>query len=417
MELIGLIVLLLICLSAFFSGSETGLTAVSRARIHQLKNAGNPRAKKVSQLLKQKEHLIGAILLGNNAVNILASALATSVLIGMFGSDGVVYATIGMTLLVLVFAEVLPKSYAIHHAEKVALLVAPIFVVLVKILAPITLAVQWVVNAVLRMFGVRLGEGVEVQDTFALRGSIDMHHDAGVVVKDDRDMLDGVLDLSDVEVEKVMIHRSSMESVDIDQPMEEIINQVLASNHSRLPFWKGEADNIVGVLHVKHLLHALYKKQPLKTSDDLVALMSEPWFVPQKTSLNGQLAAFRERQSHFALVVDEYGSLLGLVTLEDILEEIVGQIEDELDDSRQAIKQNKDGTVLVEGAVSVRDLNRELDWNLPDDDVSTVAGLLIHEVEQIPNVGQVFNFHGVRFEVVRKKKNQIALLRLSKMKR
>lgn len=409
----GAIVALLI-LSAFFSGSETALTAASPARMHQLQRQGQRRAKIVENLISARETLIGAILLGNNLVNILASALATSLFLKLFGDAGVVYATLVMTALVLIFAEVLPKTYAITNTDRSALLVAPVIRVIVAVLGPITAMVQFIVQRTLGLFGANVEEGTNVLSAREeLRGAIDLHHREGAVVKHDRDMLGGVLDLEELEVSDVMVHRTKMESVDASTDPAEIVEQVLSSGYTRLPVWRDDQDNIIGVLHAKDLLRAMSGAKGSVDKLDITALSTPPWFVPDTTSLPDQLNAFLKRKSHFALVVDEYGEVMGLVTLEDILEEIVGEIADEHDAPATGVRPQADGSVVVEGTVAIRDLNRTMDWELPDEEATTVAGLVIHESQMIPEVGQAFTFYGHTFEVLRRRRNQVTSIRIS----
>ncbi len=404
----------LIVLSAFFSGSETALTAASRARLHFLEREGDPRARLVNQLTERRERLIGAILLGNNATNIFAAALATGVLVGMFGEAGIAYATLGMTMLILVFAEVLPKTFALRNADRVALAVAPLMRVLVFVLSPVTAAVQAVVEGTLRVFGGRAGSGKRLASPYEeLRGAIDLHAREGAVIKRERDMLGGILDLADVEVHEIMVHRKSMVTIDADESPPRIVDQVIASPYTRFPLWRGDPDNVVGVLHAKDVLRAVREHRGDLDGLDIAAMASKPWFIPETTTLRRQLQEFRQRRAHFALVVDEYGALMGMVTLEDILEEIVGDIVDEHDIGFTGVKTGPDGSFIVTGTVTIRDLNREFEWNLPDDEAATVAGLLIHETQRIPEVGQAFVFHGFRFEVLARQRNQITSLRLT----
>ncbi|MEQ9043583.1 MAG: HlyC/CorC family transporter [Sneathiellaceae bacterium] len=420
LALAGAGILVLICLSAFFSGSETGLTAASRARINHLAQQGQRRALLVSRLLDRQERLIGTVLLGNNLVNILASSLATSVLITVFGDAGVVYATLAMTLLVLVFAEVLPKTYAINNPDRTALAVAPLISVAVAVLAPVVHAVQVLVNAVLRLFGADIKPGQSmVSAAEEIKSSLDLHGREGTLHKSARDMLGSILDLDEVEVSDVMIHRRAIEMLDLSEPTSVLINQAMQSRHSRLPLWRDDSDNIVGVLHTKDLLRELMSARAHAAefdmdAFDLMKVAKEPWFVPDTTSLREQLHAFRTRHAHFALVVDEYGTLMGLVTLEDILEEIVGDIRDEHDSEEVVgIEADGEGGYTVAGSVTIRDLNRRLDWNLSDDEATTVAGLLIHEARRLPETGQVFVFHNVRFEVLRRQRTRVTQLRLT----
>ena len=404
-------ILVLIILSGFFSGSETALTAASRARLHHLEQDGNARAGLVNRLIEKRERLIGAILLGNNAVNIFASALATSFLIRVFGEAGIAYATVAMTLLVLVFAEVMPKTYALRNADRLALAVAPVMRVIVFLLAPITRAVQVVVRFTLRLFGVDIAAGESmISPQEELRGTLDLHAREGTMVKHDRDMLGSILDLADVGVSEIMIHRSKMEMIDADDPHADIMDQVLNSPHTRFPLWRRDPDNIIGVLHAKDLLRAALLRGD--SEFDIPGLASKPWFVPETRTLRSQLEAFRRRRVHVALVVDEYGTLMGMVTLEDILEEIVGEIDDEHDLKVSGVKPAPDGSYTVPGSATIRDLNRDFEWGLPDEEATTIAGLVIHEAQQIPDAGQSFVFHEFRFEILSRRRNQIVSLRV-----
>ncbi|MEM7567635.1 MAG: HlyC/CorC family transporter [Pseudomonadota bacterium] len=409
----ALAVLCLLAMSGFFSGSETALTAASRARMHQIERSGDARAGVVARLLATRERLIGALLLGNNLVNILASALATSVFLRIFGDAGVVYATLVMTALVLVFAEVLPKTYAINNADKMALTVSRAVAFITQLFGPVVMAVEAIVRRVLKL----LGAGIEADDPMLspheeLRGAVDLLHQEGGVVKDDRDRLGGLLDLREMEVSDVMVHRTAMRMLNAEDPPETLVAEALASPYTRLPLWKGGHENIVGVLHAKDLLRAVQAAGSVADLD-VMSVTSEPWFVPDTTSLDAQLQAFLRRKSHFAIVVDEYGAVMGLVTLEDILEEIVGEIADEHDIEMEGVRPQPDGTVIVDGGVPIRDLNRLLDWSLPDDEVTTVAGLVIHEARTIPEAGQAFTFHGMAFRVLRRDRNRVAALRIT----
>jgi Mg2+/Co2+ transporter CorB len=411
-------IFVLLVLSAFFSGSETALTAASRPRMHNLEQSGISRAGLVNRLLDHKDRLIGAILLGNNLVNIMASALATSLLIGIFGEAGVVYATLSMTLLVLIFAEVLPKTYAFHNADRLALRVAPILRPVVLLLAPVTQGVQLIVRGTLRLFGIRL------QATFGsdeaeeeLRGAIDLHSGQSEDERHEREMLRSILDLAEIWVEEIMIHRRDVTALDIELPPETIVDEVLASPYTRIPLWRAKPDNIVGVLHAKALLRALRSAGEDPAHIDAQAISGDPWFIPETTDLLSQLQAFRSRHEHFAIVVDEYGEFLGIVTLEDILEEIVGDIADEHDVEIEGVQVEEDGAITVDGRVTIRDLNRRFDWRLPSDEAATIAGLVLYEARTIPREGQVFAFHGFSFEILRRKRNQLTLIRMTPLTR
>ena len=404
----------LLLLSGFFSGSETALTGASRARIHVLEREGNRRAGLVRRMWDRRDRLLGAILLGNNLVNIMASALATSVLISFFGDAGVAYATVGMTFLVLIFAEVLPKTYAIHNPDRMALWVSPAMRVVVILLAPITQVVHVVVRGTLRVFGVKLTPGLSSRlAEEELRGAIELFHTGGKEVRQEREMLRSILDLNDVDVSEIMTHRSKVTALDVGQPAAAIVEQVLDSPHTRLPLWQDDPDNIVGVLHAKELFRAVRRHPEEIDALDIMAIANRPWFIPEGTDLLSQLQAFRHRREHFAIVVDEYGEVLGIVTLEDILEEIVGEISDEHDLRIEGVRPAKDSGIVVNGDVTIRDLNRQFDWDLPDEEASTIAGLVLHEARTIPNVGQVFVFHDMRFEVMGRKRNQITAVKVT----
>ena len=407
-------IFLCLMLSAFFSGSETALTASSRARMHRLEKHGNREARIVNKLLTTRERMIGAILLGNNAVNILASALATGLLLTWFGHAGVIYATIAMTALVVVFSEVLPKTAAINAPDRIALAVARPMKWIVAAFGPVLMGVEAMVRWILKFAGIRVGENQSVLSAHEeLRSAVDLLHHEGGVEKLDRDMFGGVLDLRELEVSDVMVHRTKMLMVRADDPPEAIVNAVLEAPVTRLPVWRDSPENIVGMLHAKDLLRALQAADGDRAKVDIEAIMTPPWFVPDTTPLYEQLRAFRRRKTHFAIVVDEYGVVMGHVTLEDILEEIVGDITDEHDVDVPGVRPQPDGSVNVDGGVPIRDLNRVMDWNLPDEEATTIAGLVIHESQSIPEAGQSFTFHGFRFRVLRRSRNRITALRIT----
>jgi Mg2+/Co2+ transporter CorB len=410
----GLVLVVLLIVSALFSAAETALTGASRGRMHQLEREGDPGAKRVNQLLDDQETMIGAVLLGYNAINIAASAVATEFITKSIpGAWGVAAATAVMTVLVLVFAEVLPKTIAISRADSVARFVSGPMVVVVKVFGPVIFAIQWFVRMLLRPFGIRL---TMEQDVLAaheeIRGAVEYHHSEGLVESGDRRMLGGVLDLSEMDVSEVMVHRKSIAMLDADLPPRELVQQALDASHSRFPLYRNDPENIVGVLHAKDLLKALAEAGSMDAIN-IDAIAREAWFIPDTTNLKEQLNAFLKARTHFAIVVDEYGALQGLVTLEDILEEIVGDIEDEYDPALQGIRRQPDGSVNVDGSTSIRDLNRAMDWDLPDEDAVTVAGLVIHEAQTIPEPGQTFIFHRHRFQVLRRQRNQITALKVS----
>ena len=413
-----LVIVLLLMASAFFSGSETALTASSRGKLKAQADRGSRGAKAALRVTDDNEKMIGSLLLGNNVVNILSASLATALLTERLGGNGVAVASVVMTVLVLIFGEVLPKTIAIISPERLATRVAPPVLILIWIFTPIVNLVRLVVGLLLRPFGV---DDDPNRHILALReeimGAITLGHSEGAVQREDRDRLLGALDLSDRTVDAIMRHRSDVEMVDADQSPDAIISQLLASSHSRLPVYRDNADNILGVILAKDFLREVDRMQRAQedlAGLDVVKVAMKPYFIPDTTALDEQMREFLKRRTHFALVVDEYGALQGLITLEDILEEIVGEIHDETDvvppGSRP--KRSADGAYLVEGNTTIRDLNRATDWHLPDDEANTIAGLVIHEAQMIPDEGQQFSFHGFRFEVLTRRENRITRLKI-----
>ncbi len=414
--IIAVAIIILLILSAFFSGSETAVTATSRARMHELEKRGNLRARTVRHLIEKPQRLIGAILLGNNMVNILASALATSLFLKLFGPVGVVYATLVMTALVLIFGEVMPKTYAIINPDRYALFVAPMIKILVALFAPMVSAVEYIAKNSMKLVGIDISKAEAILSAREeLRGAINLHHKEGSVIKRDRDMLGGVLDLSELEISDVMIHRTKMKMVDIARTPSQIIDDILSSGHSRMPVYEGDTDNIIGIIHAKNLLAQMQATGGKADKINIRNICAKPWFVPDTTLVPDQLNAFLRRKTHFAIVVDEYGELMGLVTLEDILEEIVGDIEDEHDVSHSGIAPQEDGSFIIEGTTPIRDINRQNDWDLPDDEATTIAGLVIHEARMIPDIGQAFTFYGFRIEILGKQRHQLTSLRVTRI--
>jgi Mg2+/Co2+ transporter CorB len=404
---------LLLLLSAFFNGSETALTAVSRARMHALEQEGNSRARLVNQLLKEPERLIGVVLLGNTLVDILAASLASGLAVILIGPAGVAYATAVMTILIVIFSAVLPKTYAFAFADRLALFVAPLMRIMIVVLNPATRTIQLVVRLFLQLTPSRRDDAANILEAHAeIRGTIELQKIEGAVAKRDAAMLGGVLDLKDLKVLDIMVHRTKMQTININEAPEKIVDEVLKGQFTRVPLWKDEPENIVGVLHTKDLLLALSRAGWDVAKIDIAAVAGQPWFVPDATSVGNQLNEFLRRKAQLALVVDEYGEVQGLITLEDILEEIVGQIADEHDVQDAAIRMQADGSVNVDGTVAVRDLNRHMDWDLPDEEATTIAGLVIHEAQSIPEPGQAFTFYGYRFEILRKNRNKITAIRI-----
>jgi Mg2+/Co2+ transporter CorB len=415
--LVVVAVVILLLVAALLSAVETSITSASRPRLAEMERLGSKRAGLVNRLRDQRDQFISAVLLGNNLVNILGSALTTSALIALFGDAGVLYATVIMTILVVVFGEVMPKMWALANADRVALTLAPFARAMMAFLSPLATATRVAAKGMLTLLGVRYGAPTAEAAAEELRGAIELHgagEAAGAAtVRKERQMLRSILDLADVAVSDIMIHRRQVVAIDADQPPAAILEQALSSPHTRIPLWRGSQDNVIGVLHAKALLSALRANGGDPTTIDIAQIAGRAWFIPDSTSLLDQLEAFRRRREHFALVVDEYGGLMGVVTLEDILEEIVGDIAEKHEFKVPGVRAQADGTFVVDGSVTIRDLNRQFDWRLPDDHAATIAGLVLYDARRIPDVGQILTFHGLRFEILRRKRNQIATLRIT----
>ncbi|ANP47966.1 HlyC/CorC family transporter [Candidatus Viadribacter manganicus] len=410
----ALVIAALIALNAFFSAAETALTGASRARMTTLEREGDRQAARVNKLNENRERMIGAVLLGANLVQVAASAISSSIFGTLYGNLAPLITTVVLTPLLLIFGEVGPKTLAITSADNIARVVALPVQWMVRFLAPIVAAVQWIVNTGLKLIGVRVDENIDVLSAARaeIAGAVELHAEEGGVEAETRHRLIGALDLSELTIADVMIHRKAIRSLDIDLPPREIIAQAMSSPHTRMPLYKDEPDNIVGILHARDLLRAISEHG--RDGFDVHEVKRDAWFTPMQTSAEDQLAEFLRRREHFAIVVDEYGALMGLVTLEDILEEIVGDIKDEHDIAVQGVRQQPDGSVNVDGSVPIRDLNRAMNWDLPDEEAVTIAGLVIHEAQAIPEPGQRFAFHGYRFQVLRRQRNQLTALRVER---
>jgi Mg2+/Co2+ transporter CorB len=410
------VIILLLFISAFLSGSETALTAVSPATMHRLEQHHSHAAQCVNRLLADRGRMIGTILLGNTFINILVSSLATTLLAARYGSTAVLITTVVLTFVVLVFAEVLPKTLAIARTDRFALGVGRILLPIVKLLGPVVGAVQFIVWRLLGLFGVKEeSEGIPVLPPHEeIRGAVELAHREGTVQREHRNMLGGILDLRELSIGDVAIHRKNMIAIDADQPPARIFEELMAARHTRVPVWRETPDNIIGVLRTADVMRDFARRRGQFAGWDILSLMETPWFVPDTTTLEEQVRAFRRERRHFALVVDEYGALKGVITLTDIVEEILGGIPDERATSEPAqVRPQPDGSWLVEGTTPIRDLNRILDWHLPDEEATTIAGLVIHEARTIPEVGQRFAFYGFKFEILRRQRNQITLVRVT----
>lgn len=415
---IGAVVILVIT-SSLFSCFETAIIGASRAKIHRLKNEGNKRAAILEELLKNREKVVSTMLLGNNAVNILASALTTTLFLHIFGASGVIYATILMTMLILVFAEILPKSYAIKYPNAISLLFAPVIHALVTVFFPVTNTIQKIVNFFMNSFSSKNQTLIRTSEFEEIRDTLNLKHIEGSIYKYDKDMIDGVLDLADTDISEIMVHRKDIESINIELPTKEIIKQALSISYTRIPLWRGNQDNVVGILNVRKLLKALHFFKEGKDFEkfNLKSIISETWFVPASNSLRSQLFAFRQKKKRLALVIDEYGSLLGLVTLEDILEEIVGEIKEHDDGSQVDLVKMKSGACKVAGRMLIRDLNKKLDWDMvEDEDAYNIAAFIISALGRIPEERESFKIGLYHFDILKRKGNDLVWVKVKKIK-
>ena len=402
-EIIGIFFLLL--LSAFFSSSETAITRISDVKIYQWDEEKGKKYKRAKDLMKSRERIIGILLLGNNIVNILASALATSILIGIFGDKGIIYATLIMTALIFIFSEVLPKTYAIREPEKLVLYASPIIKIFTVILSPINFLVQNLVSSILNIANKETKNNDWKQN---LRGAILLANNKGDVRKRDRIMLESILDLHEVKVSEIMTHRKNIEGININENINIIINLALKSRFTRLPLWKENADNIIGTIHIKDLLRAKNNNESIEINK----IMQIPLFISENTSLSEQLNNFKKETIQMAFVIDEYGDLQGLITLEDILEEIVGEIFDEFDKQITGPKVLQDKSVVVDGAMTIRDLNKLMDWKLRDEEASTIAGLVIDVAQKLPSINETIKIDNFNFTIVERQRTRITKINI-----
>ena len=414
-----LAVIALLLAALYFAVSVTALAAVSKGRAQALTTTESPNAEALNRLIAQREQATGAALLGNILVSVLAVAIATWLTLRLVDSGAILITTAILTFAILIFSQVLPRRLAALRADSIALAIARPMCAATAILAPLVTAVQALVTHALHLFGLRpRAESAELSLDHELRDAIDFHHQEGTVEREQRQMLGGILDLRELRVADVMVHRKNMVVIDAGAGIADSVDLVLSSGHTRYPIWKDDPENIVGVLHIKDLLRMLAQRRGSLEGLDIMALAADPWFVPDTTTLDEQVHAFQKRRAHFALVVDEYGTLQGLITLEDILEEVFGDIAEAHDtDTPEGIRRQPDGSLLVDGWTPIRELNREFEWQLPDAEATTIAGLVIREARIIPEVGQLFSFHDFKFEVLRRQRNQVTALRITPPRR
>jgi Mg2+/Co2+ transporter CorB len=402
----SLIIAALLLFSACLSGTETAMVAASPGRMQKLKLEGNTKANVVLKLLKMKDKVISTILIMNTISNTVCTTVAAGLFIGLFGEEvGTLISSTVMSIFVITFAEVIPKAIAVVHAERIALHVSPYVKFTMAALFPLIFTLNVIVKMFCFIFRINLNPVVSATDE--LKGVIEHHHQEGNFFKNDKDMLGGILDLGSMTISEIMVHRSKVNTINTDLSVKEIVGEALATPHTRIPMWRNSKDNIVGILHIKDLLRILHANNFDYSKISVSQFMSEPWFILDHSLVSQQLNEFRNRRTHFALVIDEYGDLQGIVTLEDVIEEIVGQIDDEHDTLIKRIIVKNNNRYIIDAAISIRDLNREMNWVLPDEGASTLAGLIINEAKRLPEKGESFIISGLKMTIKKKHRNQL----------
>ena len=401
--------ILIIC-SAYFSGSETGIMSLNRYRLRHLEKQNHRGAKRVSKLLARPDRLIGLILIGNNLVNIAASAIATVIGIRLFGDMGILIATITLTLIILIFAEVTPKTLAALYPEKIAFPSSIILSLLLKLLFQFVVAVNWITNGLLMLIGISPEQRQEHSlSSEELRTVV--NESGAMLAKRDQNMLVGILDLDKVTVEDIMIPRNELVGIDINDDWKKIQKQLAQSNHTRVLLYRDNMDDVVGYIHLRDALKLLFKNQFTKTT--LIRAVKELYFIPEGTTLNVQLLKFQHAKERLGLVVDEYGDIQGLVTLEDILEEVVGDFTTTMErTTSEEVHVQPDGSYLVDGSATIRDINKEMTWAFPTDGPKTLNGLIIEYLEDIPEANLSVRIAGYPLEIVDVSDNMIKTVRI-----
>ena len=407
-----IIIFFLLIISGLLSGSETSITSVSKSKIHKLSNRGDVRAKKVLKLIEKKNDLVSSILIGNNIINILASVLATALLIKYYGDKGILYSTVVMSALIVIFSEVFPKNYALLRPDRFVLTMSGPLTIFSKLLLPFILFLRFINFIIFKLMRVDTANKVTSKTAREdIRNIINMHEDEGRLLKDESDMLNAILDLKEITVEKIMTHRKNIYSINIEET-DTFFTKIAKSSFSRIPVWKDNPNNILGLVHAKNVLSNLDENGALdinKIKQNLI----KPWFIPETTKAKDQLNEFIKRKEKLAFIVDEYGELMGLISMEDIIEEIVGNIFDEKDFSTIGIRRLENNIFRIRGDVNIRDINRELDIAIPEGSSSTIAGYIIDQTESFPDVGQIFAYDGIVYEIINKNKNQITQIKLT----
>ncbi|NDE89599.1 MAG: DUF21 domain-containing protein [Alphaproteobacteria bacterium] len=411
--MLALSICFLLLLSALLSAAETAFTSCSKPRMLTLENEGNKHAALVNRILKKPDLLIGAILVGYNVINVVSSALTTAAMIEAFGERGLAYATAIMSVLIVLFVEILPKTIALQRPDRTAIFLAPLVQVLVFVLVPITTVCRNIIGVILKPFKLEK-QHLEIEETAEqeIRGVIDMHADILGASQETASMLHAVVDLKAMSVSDVMTHRRDMISVPLGQPAEQLIQALLDAKHSLVPLWGKTPEDIVGVIDARRLIAELAKREGVTRGIDVATIVATPWFIPNTTGLLDQLTTFRQRDARIAFVVDEYGVLQGMLTLADILEEIVGHYDKGQFNALAVPKAQADGTIILDGRFPIRELNREMGWELSDENATTIAGYIIHIAERIPEPGETIYSDPFAFQILARKQKQISKVKI-----
>ena len=405
---------ILIVISGFLSGSETALTATSKPRILFKNKKGDKRANYVIKILDNLDNVISSLLLSNNLVNILASSLATAVLYDLFGLSGIFYATTLMTIIIVIFAEILPKTYSLNKPTRTSLQIAPVIYYLSKVLYPIIFLINLFVKKIFIRNVIKDTKFKDMQSEEELQGVIDMYKTSNPDSEHEKDMLQSILMLNDTTVEEVFTHRKNIYSINSSLDIAEIIKRINLSRYTRIPFWKENPENIIGLLNVRTLNVDLTNQG--RSKEIIFEKISKPWFIPETTNLLEQLVAFKKRKEHIAFIVDEFGELLGLITLEDIIEEIVGEIVDEIDAPDEEFKKNNDGLILTNGEKNLRDLYKYFDHDLPSSEASTISGHILNLAKRIPLYGEVVKDEYFIYKILSHSRKQISKIEITPIK-
>ncbi len=407
-----LIILILLFCGGLFSAIETAITASSPGQLLKLSN-NTSKQENVILIIKIKSKIISTMLIFATITTTIATTIATNVFIDLYGVElGSIITSVVMTIVIIIFAEVLPKAIAVSKAEKIVVAFSDIIFILLKILAPINFILSKLIRFSCFVFHIKLQNNISPDEE--VMNLVEYQHAEGKVFKQDRDMVGSIFDIKNLLVSEIMVHRSQLKTVNVDLPLKDLLQQLSLASHTRIPMWKSNKDNIIGIIHVKDLLKNLYKQNFDVSKINITDLLTEPWFIPENVLVSKQLHEFRHQRYHCALVVNEYGDILGMVTLEDVLEEIVGRIEDEHDSYDSQIILKEENQYIIDGLTPIRDINRELNWSLYGD-ASTIGGLIISELKRIPEEDEVIELFDLRINILRKSAHRIKTLLVTKL--